>query len=564
MLDSTMMEGPLTVPSTLERARLLFPDREIVSVIPTGFDREKGGVPTPGTHRTTYGQVHRWAMRLANALVGAGVEPGDRVATLALNHYRHLEAYFAVPATGAVLHTVNVRLHPEQILYVMNHAEDKLLLVDNLFARLVPSLLEGVPSIEKVVVMGPVPGGDPLGTTDYEDFIEGHSDVFTCPPIDERQASGMCYTSGTTGNPKGVLYSHRSTVLHALTLLAADVLGLSRRDAVLPVVPMFHVNAWGVPYAAAMTGAKQVFTSAFVDPKTLAGVLSEERATLGVGIPTIWMGLLEELDRAKEAGEPHDLSALRSLVAGGAPVPRAMIEAFDERHGVRVTHGWGMTETSPVGALNRIRPDEDPPDPEEKYDELALQGLPVPLVELKVVDDDGKELPRDGETMGRLLSRGPWVARGYHGVPDGAPEAEAFRMNEGWFDTGDIASINRKGYVLIRDRAKDLVKSGGEWISSVDLENALMAHPAVKEAAVIAVPHPRWDERPFGVLVLREGASASGEELNAFLEPRFAKFWLPDDYAFVKEIPRTTVGKWLKRELRERFVDSVAARERQA
>lgn len=559
MLDSTMMDAPLTVPMMLERAKLLFPEREVVSVVPAGFDREKG-VPTPGTHRTTYGEVHARAMRLANALVAAGVEPGDRVATLALNHYRHLEAYFAVPAIGAVLHTVNVRLHPEQILYVMNHAEDKVLLVDNLFARLVPAILEKAPNVQTVVVMGRVPGGDPRETVDYEDFIAGQPDVFSYPHIDERQASGMCYTSGTTGNPKGVLYSHRSTVLHALALLAADVLGVSRRDAVLPVVPMFHVNAWGLPYASTMTGAKQVFTSAFVDPKTLARVLSEERVTLGVGIPTIWMGLLDEMDRAKQAGKPYDLAALRSLVAGGAPVPQAMIEAFDERHDVRVTHGWGMTETSPVGALNRVWPDEDPTDSETKYNELAYQGLPVPLVELGVVDDAGKDLPCDGETMGRLLIRGPWVARGYHGVPHNAPEADAFRVKEGWFDTGDIASMSPDGYILIRDRAKDLVKSGGEWISSVDLENALMSHPAVKEAAVIAVPHPKWGERPFGVVVLREGRSVTEEELNTFLAPRFAGFWLPDGYAFVEEIPRTTVGKWLKRELRERFVGAVAPR----
>jgi fatty-acyl-CoA synthase len=313
-----------------------------------------------------------------------------------------------------------------------------------------------------------------------------------------------------------------------------------------------------------LTGAKQVFTSTFVDPKTLAGVLSEERVTLGVGIPAIWMGLLEELDRAKETGEQYDLSRLRSLVVGGAAASREMIRAFGERHGVRVTHGWGMTETSPLGALNRIWPDEDPTDPDETYEELAMQGLPAPLVELKIVGDRGEDLPRDGETMGRLLVRGPWVARAYHGVPDGAPEARAFHEVEGWFDTGDIASIDPRGYVLIRDRAKDLIKSGGEWISSVDLENALMAHDAVKEAAVIAVPHERWDERPFGVVVLREGQSATKEELNAFLEPRFARFWLPDDYAFVEEIPRATVGKWLKRELRERFTGSEEApRERE-
>jgi fatty-acyl-CoA synthase len=557
MLESTMMDYPLIIPSILERARTLFPHKTITTVLPVGLDPETKA-PIPGTHRMTYGELYPRVMQLCNALTGAGIQSGDRVATLAVNTYRHLELYFAVPSVGAVCHMVNIRLPPEQIVYIINHAEDRILFVDNVFAAMLPALLPHCPKLEKIIVMGPVPGGLPANVIDYETFIADQPDTFAYPEINERQASGMCYTSGTTGNPKGVLYSHRGIVLHSLASMATDLLGVNESDTLMAIVPMFHVNAWGFPYSCAMSGANQVYMSVFTQAPLIARTLESEKVTIGAGVPTIWLGLLDELDRAKTAGNPYKLEHLKSLLVGGSAAPRPMIEAFGERHGLHITHAWGMTETTPLGTINNPAPQHTELRGGAKYDQMALTGRASPLIDIEIVDGDGSALTHDGQTPGRLLVKGPWVTAKYFKDEAGSAATAVMLPNaagrpEHWFDTGDIATINTEGFMLIQDRAKDLIKSGGEWISSVDLENTLMGHPAVKEAAVIALPHPKWDERPFGVIVLREGSSATMEELNAHLLGKFAKWQLPDDYAFVESLPLTATGKFLKRALRDKF-----------
>jgi fatty-acyl-CoA synthase len=551
MLDSTMMDVPLTIPMMLKRAKRLHADAEIVSVIATGIDPEKK-TPIPGVHRITNRQLYPRVMQLCNALVAAGVQAGDRVATFALNTWRHHELYFGVPSMGAVCHMINVRLPLEQIAYILNHAEDRIVFIENVFAGMIPLVRQHAPNVERIVVLGPVPGGLPPGVEDYEQFIGGQPTTFAYPAIDERQACGMCYTSGTTGEPKGVLYSHRAIVLHSLSAMAADGVGLRGRDVMMPIVPMFHVNAWGMPFAAALCGFKLVYMSVFTDGPTVARFLQDEGVTITAGVPTIYMGLLGELDRARQAGTPYDLSRLRQILIGGSATPRALAAAYAERHGLHVTSAWGMTETTPIGTINLTRPDDFGDDMARRIDGQVKSGTMASLVDLKLVDDAGAELPWDGTTSGRLLCRGPWITGSYYRNA----QATAATQHDGWFDTGDIAVIEPDGTMIIQDRAKDLIKSGGEWISSVDLENELMGHPAVLEAAVIAVPHPKWDERPLGVIVLRPGATVTKDDLDAHLLARaVAKWQLPDAYEFVEEIPKTTVGKFLKRALRERFKD---------
>ncbi len=552
MLESTMMDYQLTIPSILERAVRMHPEQEIVSVIPVGVDPETKA-PVPGVHRTTYGKTYPRVMQLCNALVAAGVKPGDRVATMALNTFRHFELYFAAPSVGAVCHMVNIRLPLEQIAYILNHADDRILFIENVFAGMIPLIRQHAPKVTTIVVLGPVPGGLPPGLIDYETFIGGQPATFAYPEIDERQASGMCYTSGTTGEPKGVLYSHRAIVLHSLASLSTDLLGVNSRDTIMPIVPMFHVNAWGYPYTCTMTGAKLVFMSVFTDPKTVSRFIAEEKATVCAGVPTIFLGLLDEMDRAKSAGTPYQFPALKCLVIGGSSTPRALIAGFGSRHGIHVTPAWGMTETTPLGTANAVRREDYPDDPEHKYDRMVYSGKMSPLVELRLEDDEGTEMAWGTGESGRLLVRGPWITGSYYNNP----AATAATQHNGWFDTGDIATIDIDGTMMIQDRAKDLIKSGGEWISSVDLENQLMGHPAVREAAVIAVPHPKWDERPLGVIVLRDPAvTVSKDEFDQFLlERAVAKWQLPDAYEVVDEIPKTTVGKFLKRALRERFKD---------
>jgi fatty-acyl-CoA synthase len=534
-MDGLMMDFPLTLVHLFERVGTYFPRTELVTRRP---DRS--------LHRTTYGEWHGRVQRFANALVKLGVKPGDRVATLGWNTARHLEAYFAVPLTGAVLHTVNPRLGPQDLAYIVNHAEDQVLLVDDVLLPVYEKFAKEV-RVKHVVVWGNG-APPPPGTLDYEQLIAAESASFSIPRIEEGQALGLCYTSGTTGRPKGVLYSHRAMVLHSLVSALPDALGLAADDVMMPVVPMFHVNAWGLPFTSALTGAKQVFPGPHLDAASLLELVQSEKVTLTAGVPTIWLGILDALDKAPKA---FDTSSLRAMIVGGAAAPQAMIEAFEKRHRLKVLHAWGMTETAPVGSVCRLKPALRALPEAEQFRLRAQQGLAVPLVEMRIVGEDGRPVAWDGDAMGELHVRGPWIAKSYFQNPT---EADKFTP-DGWFRTGDIATLDREGYMRITDRSKDLIKSGGEWISSVDLENAIMGHPEVKEAAVVGVAHPRWGERPVACVVLREGAKATAADLRAWLEPRFAKFQLPDAFLFMAQLPRTAVGKFLKSALRKDLKD---------
>ncbi len=539
-MHGTMMNFPLTLTHVLERAGRLYGDSEIVSRL-----------PDQSLHRHRYRDFYRRTRALAGALQGLGLQKGDRVATLMWNHYAHLEAYLAIPCAGGVLHTLNLRLHPDDIAYIANHARDRFLIVDDVLLPLLEKFKAQV-RFERIFVV-PL-SGQPVadGYEDYEKLLAGAA-PFAPPVIDENDAAGMCYTSGTTGRPKGVVYTHRSIVLHSLATATVDCLGLSNRDTLCPIVPMFHVNAWGTPFTATMVGAKLAFPGPHLDAVNLLDLYESERVTLSAGVPTIWMGMLQALQK-----EPKRWTLQKDLrmVCGGAAAPESMIRAFDQ-FGLRVIHGWGMTETSPLGAVNFIKRELVDLSPDAQYAVRAKQGVPPPFVELRTMTESG-EAPWDGKSMGELQIRGPWVAAAYHELPD---EQDKW-THDGWFRTGDIAIMDAHGYVKIADRIKDLVKSGGEWISSVDLENALVAHPAVQEAAVIGVPHPKWDERPLAVVVLKAGQTATADELRAHLAPQFAKFWLPDAVVFVDAIPKTSTGKMLKATLREQFQNHFTQRER--
>jgi fatty-acyl-CoA synthase len=558
MLAGRMMDFPLTLTHFLARARTLFGRSEIVSRLP---DRS--------LHRVTYADLYRRTARLAGALARLGVRPGDRVATLAWNHSRHLELYFAAPCYGAVLHTLNLRLHPSEIGYIANHAEDRFLFVDRSLLPLYEAVAKTARTFEKIIVLddaSAAPGAAPLpgNALDYEDLLAAESDTYAFPSLDERSAAMICYTSGTTGSPKGVIYSHRSTVLHSFATCLSDTLGVSEGDAVLPVVPMFHANAWGLPYAAVLAGSKLVFPGPHLDATSILDLMAGERVTLAGGVPTIWLGILALLDQ-----EPQrwDLSAMRAMIIGGSAAPPALIDGFKRRHGLEVTHAWGMTEMNPIGTLARVKrhlrtpadvtaaEPRKTPFSEAELAVRATQGYPVAFVEQRHVAEDGHILPWDGETMGELEVRGPWVASSYLGNED-----DGRFTADGWFKTGDVVTIDAEGYVRITDRSKDVIKSGGEWISSVALENALMSHPAVLEAAVFAARHPRWSERPVAAVVFKEGRTATGEELSAHIADRFARFWLPDDYVFVKQIPRTSTGKFLKSKLRDEYGDHLVGK----
>jgi fatty-acyl-CoA synthase len=519
-------DHPLTLQLILERLRRMHSASRVVGV--------RDG------HRTTisYGELTERADRLCGGLRGLGVRPGDRVATFAPNTPEHLEAYLAVPCMGAVLHTVNVRLFADQVAYVVNHAEDSVILVDEALVPVLEPLAERFESVRHFVVTGSGDGGSLPGAVGYEELLGGQEPGFDYPELDDRQAAGLCYTSGTTGNPKGVLYSHRSNILHALGQCMADSIGMRSSDRVMPVVPMFHANAWGMPYGSALTGADMVMPGPDLSGSALAELIESERVTVTGGVPTIWRDLLRHAD------EHHpDLSSLRVVICGGSAVPLALMQAFEERHGVRVVQAWGMTETSPLGSV--AHPPRDATGDEEwRYRTTA--GRPAPLVETRLVRDQGVEVPWDGESTGELQVRGPWVARAYY-RDDSSDE----KFDEGWLRTGDIAAIDDRGYIHLSDRAKDVIKSGGEWISSVELENAIMAHPAVREAAVIARPDERWGERPLACVVTEEGEQLTLPELCEHLQSRVAKWWLPDSLAIIDEVPKTSVGKFDKKVLRQ-------------
>ena len=527
-MNGLMMDYQLTIPPLLRRVEQFFPDKQIATRLP---DRS--------FHHYTYREMSQRAKRLAAALSKLGLERGDRVATLCWNHYQHLEAYFGIPCGGFVLHTLNLRLHPSDLAYIASHAEDRAVIVDRSLLPLLEAF-KGQTSIEHVLVV----------EDSYEELLATASaDEWVDPELDENEAAAMCYTSGTTGRPKGVVYSHRSTILHTLGVASLTPLGtpVSEADTILPVVPMFHANAWGYPYLATMIGANLVFPGPHLDPESLLDDFVEEQVTWTAGVPTIWMGILQLLD----ANPGRWKLPLKGMLVGGSAVPRAMIAAYKERHGIQIVQGWGMTETSPVASTTDFPGELRAADDETKFDIAAMAGLPLPLVEIRARVGD-EEIPWDAETMGELEVRGPWVASGYYETPE---QAERW-TDDGWFRTGDIVSIHPRGFIQIKDRSKDVIKSGGEWISSVELENALMAHPAVAEAAVIAIPDPKWAERPLAAVVLKEGQTATADELREFLAPSFAKWWLPERIEFVDEIPKTSVGKFRKTELREQFAQA--------
>lgn len=528
----TMDDHPLTLTALVERAQS-FTDAKVVTRRPDGR-----------IVRTNLGECARRARHLANALIDLGVGPGDLVATLLWNQTEHLELYFAVPAMGATLHTLNPRLHPDELAFIVNDAGDSVLVVDESLWDVASSIVE-THSFNHVVV---VTSGEPVpdGTIGYESCI-ATAEPMEWPVLDERSAAVMCYTSGTTGRPKGVVYSHRALVLHSMAAALPDVIGISMRDTVLPVVPMFHANAWGLPYAAALVGASIVFPGPLLDPTNILDLLADEQVTVTAGVPTVWMAMLAALD-----ADPHrwDLSRLHRLVVGGAAVPRSMFEGYD-KHGLDVIQAWGMTELAPLGAISRLpREIETDDDPDAGYAYRTRQGTAVPLIEIRAVDDTGSAIEWDDTAVGELHVRGPWVAGAYHN----GRGADSFTA-DGWFRTGDVVHIDRRGSIRICDRVKDLVKSGGEWISSVDLENHLMNHPAVAEAAVIAIPDPRWGERPLAVVVLRTGRTVSPDELREHLSTEFAKWQVPERFEFVSEIPRTATGKFRKTALRAQFPD---------
>jgi fatty-acyl-CoA synthase len=536
-MQGLMMDLPLLVSSLIEHADRHHGDTEIVSKTV-----EDGSI-----HRYTYRDAHRRARRLAKALKALGVAMHDRVGTLAWNGFRHFEIYYATAGSGAVIHTINPRLFPEQIGYIANHAEDKVIFFDVNLAPLVEKLAPLLRTVKAFIAMcgrNAMPRVNIPSLHCYEEIIEAQDDKLTWPAFDERTAACLCYTSGTTGNPKGALYAHRSTLLHAYAAALPDALNLSARDVVLPVVPMFHVNAWGIPYSAAMCGTKLVFPGHHLDGKSLHTLFETEGVTMSAGVPTVWLGLLNHVKEQKLR-----FSTLKSVVIGGSAAPPAMIRAFQEDYGVQVLHAWGMTEMSPLGTVCTFKAKHAKSTKEERYALQNKVGRVLYGVDTRIVNEDGKELPRDGKAFGDLQVRGPWIVRGYFKAEGGDP------LRDGWFPTGDVVTIDPDGYVQITDRSKDVIKSGGEWISSIDLENIAVAHPAIQEAAVIGVKHPKWDERPIVVAVKKAGQEVSREELLKFYEGKIAKWWMPEDVVFVSELPHTATGKLSKLTLRQQMKD---------
>ena len=531
---STMMDYSLTLQHTLNRASHLFADRAIVTNT------------AEGPIRTTYGAWARRVSRLAHVLEKLGVQQGDRVATLGWNTTAHLELYFGVPCAGAVLHTLNLRLFPQDLAYIINDAQDSLIFIDADLLPLLEKVADQLAPVRNLIVMNgkasPTPGVTLPPMLDYEELLaDAPDDEYPWPALDERQAAAMCYTSGTTGNPKGVVYSHRSIVLHSICLTEADTAALSERDIAMPFVPMFHANAWGLAHAAPMVGASLVFPGRLMDPVSVTKLIASEHVTLAAGVPTIWIGMLQVL-----AKEQYDLSALTRILCGGSAVPLSLIEGL-ERHGLTIIQAWGMTEMSPIGTLCRVQSTLEHLPQEEKFKIRAKVGIAVPLVDFRVVDADGNEVPWDGETFGEMQVRGPWItASYYHGGTDNIN-----KFADGWLRTGDVVTIDEHGYIGIVDRTKDVIKSGGEWISSVNLENVIMGHPKVLEAAVIGVPDPKWQERPVAYIVPKPDAGPlTADDVRAYLEPHVAKWWLPEEVYFIESVPKTSVGKFDKKVLR--------------
>jgi acyl-CoA synthetase (AMP-forming)/AMP-acid ligase II len=533
-MQSTMQDFPLTVTAILRHGTVWSSSRKVITATPDG-------------HReTTFGELGTRAAQLAHGLRHLGVTGGDRVATFMWNNQEHLEAYFAAPCMGAVLHTLNIRLAGEQIAFIANQAEDRVVLVDMSLAPLLAGVLPQMESVQTVVAVGP---GDlePLTATGknvlrYDDLLAGQPIEFDWPDLDEKSAAAMCYTSGTTGHPKGVVYSHRSSYLHSMAVCAANGIGLADGDRVLPIVPMFHANAWGQPYAAVMAGADMLLPDRFLQAEPLVNMIEKHRPTIAAAVPTIWNDVLQFLD----ANPGRDISSLRLVACGGSAVPLGMMRTYQEKYGVHIRQGWGMTETSPLAAL------AVPPPGLAEHDHWALRstaGRVLCGVEIRLVDDDGSVLPSDGKSVGEVEVRGPWITGSYY------QNADPSKFDDGWLRTGDVGRIDPQGFITLTDRAKDVIKSGGEWISSVELELCIMEHPAVMEAAVVAVPDDRWQERPLAAVVVKEGHSTTPAELRNHLCDKVARYWLPERWTFIEEVPKTSVGKFDKKFIRSRYAD---------
>jgi fatty-acyl-CoA synthase len=536
-MQGLMMDYPLTLAPLFERSARLFGAKEIASKMGDGR-----------MHRYSYADFHARTHRLAHVLERLGVRRGDRIGTLCWNTYRHLELYWAVPCYGAVLHTLNLRLSSEQLAYIIHHAGEKVIFVDASLAPLLEPIRAEIPDVERIVVMD--------DGSEYEALLAAApAEPYPWPQLDEREAAATCYTSGTTGNPKGVLYDHRALYLHTMALMGADSFAISERDTVLQVVPMFHANGWGIPHAAVTAGSRIVFGGRQIQPQDIAGMIEKERVTFTAGVPTLWMQLYSFLEHNR-----HDISSLRMIVSAGSAMPKQFVADYAKKHGVRVALAWGMTETTPIATFMQRRSDCDELPEAEAFDLWARHGLPLPGVELRIIDENGNPVPCDGMSMGELQVRGPWITGGYfRDEANHVHSGRAASFAEGWFRTGDVATIDGRGYIQIMDRTKDLVKSGGEWISSVDLENAIMGHPMVMEAAVIAVSHPKWQERPLALVapLPQFKDSLRKEDLLEFLAGKVAKWWLPDDIVFIESVPKTSVGKFNKRALRDQFKDYI-------